>query len=172
MSCQVSATSTPCAAPDASAVAVRVEFVDRHGERRHVVGPDAGHDASRNVGQRVDVEMELLLVHPQHVPAVECLGNLGRHGAEVLADDGHARRRGTRRDHGEDLLARVVHVRALVRGEPGGNPPQAFDCHGVVDPQDVGMAADAGDELAPQSLTTGVHRRRAAVAGIPSPVHR
>ena len=94
-------------------------------------------------GKRIVVEVELLFVHAEHVPAVEGVGHLLRHGAEILADDRHAGRRRRRGDHGEDLLARVVHVHAVFGREPVGHPPQPMHGHRVVDPQDVGVATHA-----------------------------
>ncbi len=55
--------------------------------------------------QRVVVHVELLLVHAEHVPALEGVGHFGGHGSEILTDDGQLGRNRRRGDHGEHLLA-------------------------------------------------------------------
>ena len=133
-----------CAEP--SAVAGGVLGGDQLGDRLHVVGADAGNGPRRDVRQRIVIEMELLFVHAEHVPALERLGHLFWHRAEILADDGDAGSRSGRRDDGEEFLAWVVHVDTAVGGESVGYPPEPFDRHRVVDAEDVAVAADPFDQ--------------------------
>ncbi len=66
-----------------------------------------------------------------------------------------AARRG---DDGQHLLARVVDVDAAVCGEPLGDPPESLDRHRVVDAQDIAVATDPFDQLAPEAVAARVHR--------------
>ena len=98
------------------------------------------------------VQAELLLVQPDDVPARERLAELVGHGAEVLADDRRRRPRRLGGDHGQQLLARVAHVRSFGRAHALRYPPQPVHAHHVVDAQHRGVLAGAGDEPPPQRV--------------------
>ena len=156
----------PVGLADSLAVSRGVLVRDQRGQRFHVVGSNARDGPWRNARQGIVVEVELLLVHAEHVPAVEGIGHLARDRAEILADDRHPGRRRRRGDHGQDLLAWVVHVHAVFGREALGDPPQAVHCHRVIDPQDVGVSADTSNQLTPQPVPARTHgagqRRREA----------
>ena len=91
--------------------------VEGGGERRHVVGAHAG-DAS-GPGSRAGVSVWYRLNCSSYRPTTSQRSSASRHlvghGAEVLADDRRRRARRLGGDHGQQLLARVAHVRALGR---------------------------------------------------------
>ena len=124
------------------------------------MGPDAGDRPGRDRRGVVAIEVELLLVHPEHVPAIHRLADRVGHGPEVLTDDRRVRRRGLGGDHGQQLLTRIPDVHAVAGARPVGDPPQPVHAHDVVDAQHRRRLPGVGDEALPELVTTASPRRR------------
>ena len=167
--------SSPTGWPTASASRRRYSYdvaggvaAEGGGERRHVVGAHAGDRSGRDRRQALRVvQAELLLVQPDDVPAGERLAELVGHGAEVLADDRRRRPRRLGGDHGQQLLARVPHVRPFGRAHALRYPPQPVHAHHVVDPQHRRVLARRGRRAAATASGRRAGRRPGSCGGKP-----
>ena len=138
-------------------------------EGRHVVGVEARrHPLGRLARQPAGPGRQLVLehVHSEEAVAVQALTDLGRHGAEVLADQQRAVAVRLERQHGEQLVVGIAHVDAVLCRQPLRDPEQPLELHDMVDAQDAGVlqvVAQALDEMlvALRPLAVRAHRREA-----------
>ena len=137
--------------PD-SFLEVDIVRVPEAGERRQVVGGDAGERQRRILVRPLEpvavlFEIEHLVgqdVHRRHP-----LAKSVRHRAQILADDQASVAVALQGEDAQQVLERILHIAAGRRRIAARNPEQVHEAHGMIDAQRAGVAhvgADDGDE--------------------------